>query len=223
MPIKRSRSHRFAFDGREQVAASERQLTSQLSAAIVRRAEVARLRSLNDIGDEHDYNEHDTGNEQPVKWNGVGSLNDLAARITDLLVRDRREFWSINFNLRRSGTSDARLRRTYHPRELLVVASFDVIQRTFLSPASRDYSVVSSIASRLVTFETAAVGSSKFSPISNHCPCAIAMVPPYGKKKWRKDVDEWKRVGRVRIGSFPSRNEAVPRRLRSLLIAPHWL
>lgn len=107
MPIKRSRSHRFAFDGREQVAASERQLTSQLSAAIVRRAEVARLRSLNDIGDEHDYNEHDTGNEQPVKWSGVGSLNDLAARITDLLVRGRREFWSINFNLRRSGTSDA--------------------------------------------------------------------------------------------------------------------
>lgn len=114
----------------------------------------------------------------------------------------------------------------YHPRELLVVASssssssFDVIQRTFLSPA---YSVVSSIASRLVTFETAAVGSSKFSPISNHCPRAIAMVPPYGKEKWRKDVDEWKRVGRARIGSFRSRNEAVPRRLRSLLIAPHWL
>lgn len=57
--------------------------------------------------------------------------------------------------------------------------------------------MISSVASRLVTFETAAVGLFKSPPISNHCPRAIAMVPPHGKEKWRKDIDEWKRVGRA--------------------------
>lgn len=86
------------------------------------------------------------------------------------------------------------------------LSSLVVIQRAFLSSACRS---ISSIASRLVTFETAAVGPFKPS-ISNHCPRAIAMVPLYGKEKWRKDIDEWKRVGRARIGSFRSRNVACP-------------
>lgn len=46
------------------------------------------------------------------------------------------------------------------------------------------------IASRLVTFETAAaIGAPKSLDI-DHRARAIATVSPYGKEKWRKDADE---------------------------------
>lgn len=137
-------------------------------------------------------------------------LSDTGLKISttpqrELLTwRFAREFWSINSNLRCSSTSVGLVYDALTHPEFAVMSSSWYKKHFYLRRG-----LATCIASRLVTFKTAAISPPKSLDI-DHGPCAIATISLYGKEKWRKDADEWKRVGRARIGSFRSRNEADP-------------